>query len=76
MAANRLRISLNLELETDQTVAEAQAHYARTAEWIRSSTGAAWVLDVTVLIDRNGHANWTAEDFDRRFPLPGQTEGQ
>jgi hypothetical protein len=57
MAANRMRISLSFEAETDLTKAEAEKFYASTAEWLRSATGIAWTLEVTVLIDRDGRAN-------------------
>lgn len=77
MAANRMRISLSFEAESDWTQAEAEQFYASTAEWLRSATGIAWRLEVTVLVDRDGRAHWTPEDFERfLIPPPDPTEGQ
>lgn len=57
MAANRLRVILSYDTNTDLTRAEEFARHLPTEQFLRDHTGIAWNLSVVVLVDRDGHAN-------------------
>lgn len=57
MAANRLRVTLSYDTNTDLTRAEEFARHVPTEQFLRDHTGIAWNLTVTVLEDLDGRAN-------------------
>jgi hypothetical protein len=57
MAANRLRVTLSFDVNTDLTRIEEFARHVPTEQFLRDHTGIAWNLSVKVLEDRSGHAN-------------------
>lgn len=65
MAANRLRVTLSFDTNTDLTRAEEFARHVPTEQFLRDHTGIAWNLSVVVLEDRDGHANDPLSDRRR-----------